>query len=104
MRRSDREIKDFDEILKVLEKCDVCRLAFNDGDYPYIVPMSFALEYDGSEASLYFHSANGQALRRIGLTDWFLTKKKASAPLNTKALQGAGELLSLQMKKKRCAL
>lgn len=66
MRRSDREIKDFDEILKVLEKCDVCRLAFNDGDYPYIVPMSFALEYDGSEASLYFHSANeGKKLELI---------------------------------------
>ena len=27
MRRSDREIKDFDEIIEVINKCDVCRLA-----------------------------------------------------------------------------
>ena len=33
MRRSDREIKDFDEIIEVINKCDVCRLAINDGDY-----------------------------------------------------------------------
>ena len=30
MRRSDREIKNIDEILEVMEKCDVCRLALND--------------------------------------------------------------------------
>lgn len=30
MRRSDREIKDFDEIIEVINKCDVCRLAIND--------------------------------------------------------------------------
>ena len=43
MRRSDREIKDFDEIVKVLERCDAVRLAFNDGDIPYIVPLSFGI-------------------------------------------------------------
>ena len=31
MRRSDREIKNFDEIVEVMEKCDVCRLALNGG-------------------------------------------------------------------------
>lgn len=57
MRRSDREIKDFDEIVKVLEKCDAVRLAFNDGDIPYIVPLSFGMERKGDELTLYFHSA-----------------------------------------------
>lgn len=57
MRRSDREIKDFDEIVKVLERCDAVRLAFNDGDIPYIVPLSFGMERKSDSLTLYFHSA-----------------------------------------------
>lgn len=30
MRRSDREIKEFDKIVEVMRKCDVCRVAIND--------------------------------------------------------------------------
>ena len=30
MRQEDREIKEFDEIIEVMKKCDVCRLALND--------------------------------------------------------------------------
>lgn len=44
MRRKDREITDFDEIVAIMRKCDVCRIAVNDGDTPYIVPMNFGLE------------------------------------------------------------
>ena len=44
MRRKDREITDFDEIVDVIRACDVCRIAMNDGDYPYIVPMNFGLD------------------------------------------------------------
>ena len=54
MRRSDREIKDFDEIIEVINKCDVCRLAINDGDYPYIVPMNFGLNIEDGKVVLYF--------------------------------------------------
>lgn len=57
MRRSDREIKDFNEIIKVLEKCDAVRLALNDGDYPYIVPLSFGMQVEDGRLKLYFHSA-----------------------------------------------
>ena len=39
MRRKDLEITDFNEIVKVMENCDVCRLALNDTDYPYIIPL-----------------------------------------------------------------
>lgn len=58
MRRSDREIKDFDEIIEVINKCDVCRLAINDGDYPYIVPMNFGLNIEDGKVVLYFHCAS----------------------------------------------
>ena len=57
MRRKDREITDFDEIVAIMRKCDVCRLALNDGDFPYIVPLNFGLEVRGDQAFLYFHAA-----------------------------------------------
>ena len=44
MRRSDREIKDFGKIVEIIKKCDVCRIAMNDGDFPYIVPLNFGTE------------------------------------------------------------
>lgn len=57
MRRSDKEIKDINEIIQVMEKCDVCRLAFNDEDYPYIVPLNFGMSAEGTQIVLYFHGA-----------------------------------------------
>lgn len=60
MRRSDREISDKNEILEVMEKCDVCRLALNDAEqgYPYILPLNFGMKTDGGQIVLYFHGAN----------------------------------------------
>ncbi len=58
MRRSDREIVDFDAILAVIEQCRVCRVAFFDTGHPYIVPLNFGYETQGNELTLYFHSAN----------------------------------------------
>ncbi len=58
MRRSDREIKDFKELVKVMEKCGVCRLAFNDEEgYPYILPLNFGMEIRDGKVTLYFHGA-----------------------------------------------
>lgn len=59
MRRKDREITDFDEILSVMQKCDVCRLALHDEPYPYILPLNFGMEVEGEQQiTLYFHGAN----------------------------------------------
>lgn len=58
MRRNDREIKERNEIIKVMEKCDVCRLALNDEGYPYIVPMNFGMNDEDGKLTLYFHCAN----------------------------------------------
>ncbi len=57
MRRSDREITDLDKIVDIIRKCDVCRLAFFDDDYPYIVPLNFGLSYQDNIITLYFHGA-----------------------------------------------
>lgn len=58
MRRKDREITDFNEILSVVRKCDVCRLALHDEPYPYILPLNFGMEVKGTQITLYFHGAN----------------------------------------------
>lgn len=57
MRRKDREITDFNEIMKIIDSCDVCRLAIFNEDYPYIVPLNFGTEIIDNQLYLYFHSA-----------------------------------------------
>ncbi len=57
MRRKDREITDFEEIIDVIRQCDVCRIAINDGEFPYIVPLNFGLDVQDKQVYLYFHGA-----------------------------------------------
>lgn len=57
MRRKDREITDFNEIIEIIKKCDVCRIALNDEDFPYIVPLNFGLDVQGEQVFFYFHAA-----------------------------------------------
>ena len=57
MRRSDREITDRNEMVEVMKRCDVCRLALNDEGYPYILPLNFGMEADEENIVLYFHGA-----------------------------------------------
>lgn len=57
MRRHDREVSGFDDIIKIIKKCDICRLAFNDGEYPYILPLNFGMQVESGKAALYFHGA-----------------------------------------------
>ena len=44
VRRIDREIKDFAEILDVFRRAEVVRLGLNGDPYPYVVPLSFGYE------------------------------------------------------------
>lgn len=57
MRRSDRQITDFTEIVEVIKRCDVCRIALNDDGYPYIIPLNFGMRTEGEQIILYFHGA-----------------------------------------------
>ena len=58
MRRADREVKDFEQILEIMRGCDICELALNDVDgYPYVLPMNFALVMRDGKPALYFHGA-----------------------------------------------
>ena len=57
MRKSEREIKDMQDIVSVMRKCDVCRLALNDDGYPYIIPLNFGMTCADGKIELIFHSA-----------------------------------------------
>lgn len=57
MRRTDREVTDFEEILKIIDGCDILRLGLADEEYPYIVPVNFAYRVVGRQIEFYIHGA-----------------------------------------------
>ena len=57
MRRTDREVTDKNEIIKIIDKCDVCRIALSKDNTPYIIPMNFGCIYENGRLILYFHCA-----------------------------------------------
>lgn len=57
MRRSDREVKELKDIISIMEKCDVCRIALNNNGYPYILPLNFGMCIKEDQIELYFHGA-----------------------------------------------
>lgn len=59
MRRSDKEIGSKDEIVALIRKCQVCRIAMSCNDKPYIVPVSFGFDGD----CIYFHTAINNGLK-----------------------------------------
>ena len=79
MRRADREITDFEEMLQVMERCDVCRLALNDEGYPYILPLNFGMSARDGKVELYFHGA------LEGRKYQLMARRKASVRWSTRA-------------------
>ena len=57
MRRKDREVTDFQTMVDIMSRCRVCRLALNDGEVPYLLPVNFGMEVQGGTVTLYFHGA-----------------------------------------------
>ncbi len=57
MRRSEREVKNKQELLDIIEGCRVMRLGFCEQDGAYIVPLNFGFRYDGEMPVFYFHGA-----------------------------------------------
>jgi len=57
VRRRDREIADFDEVIAVMKRCKVCHVAFHCDEYPYVVPMNFGMRVVGHDVTLFFHGA-----------------------------------------------
>lgn len=51
MRRSDREVTDFNEIVEIINKCDCIRLGFSSEPVPYILPLNFGIEVEFARRS-----------------------------------------------------
>lgn len=67
MRRKDREVKDFDRIIEIINACDCCRLGLVDEGEAYIVPMNFGFDTADGKLNLYFHCASeGRKLDLLG--------------------------------------
>lgn len=57
MRRSDRQVLNWDRMLSILDSCDCCRLGLLDGDEVYIVPLNFGYEAQEGCLKIFFHCA-----------------------------------------------
>ena len=58
MRRKDREITNFNDMIEIIKKCESCVIAMNDDGYPYVVPLNFGLDIEeDNQVYLYFHCA-----------------------------------------------
>lgn len=63
MRRSDRELRSWEEKMAVLARCRILRVALCDDEGLYLVPLSFGYRAEGNRLTLYLHSA--QAGRKV---------------------------------------
>jgi len=57
LRQAKKEVKDLEEIMGVIGRCDVCRVAFATGGAPYIVPLNFGCVREAGRLTFYFHGA-----------------------------------------------
>lgn len=65
MRKKEREIIDMTEIESIIRRADACRIAFADGNVPYIVTVNFGY-HRGKKMRFFFHCAReGRKLEMI---------------------------------------
>lgn len=57
MRRDDREVTGLNNILSIAKNGNSIVLAFNDNDFPYILPVNYGCELKNNKLCFYFHGA-----------------------------------------------
>lgn len=57
MRRFENQIHDRDMMKAILDNTLVVHVGLNDGDYPYVVPLSYGYEMTEEKLLIYLHSA-----------------------------------------------
>jgi len=57
MIKAEREVTDKDETLAFLQRNKILRVAFHTKSAPYIVPLCYGFNYDGTRLIFYFHGA-----------------------------------------------
>lgn len=57
MRKADREVFGVENFYNIAVQGDVLIMAFNNGEYPYILPVNYGCEIIDNELYFYFHGA-----------------------------------------------
>ena len=57
MRRSDREVTDYQQIKSIIEQAKVVHIGMIDNGRPYVVPMQYGFVFTGGKLTLYVHCA-----------------------------------------------
>lgn len=57
MRRFESQIHDRKIITAILDQIQIVTVGINDGDYPYVVPLSFGYEATEEKLLVYVHCA-----------------------------------------------
>lgn len=57
MRRKDREVTQPEEVLDIINGCQVLRIGMISENMPYIVPLNFGYQSKDGKLEFYFHSA-----------------------------------------------
>lgn len=65
MRRTDRKMTNKNDLIEILQKADVCRIAISAQPAPYIIPLNFGYNWD-ENLELFFHcAAEGRKLQLL---------------------------------------
>lgn len=66
MEKSNREVRNQEELLEIINDCKVCRLGMVDNGMPYVIPMNFGYTLVESTITIYLHCANkGQKVEAL---------------------------------------
>ena len=57
MRRSDREVTDYQQIKSIIEQAKVVHIGMIDNGRPYVVPMQYGFVFTDGKLTLYVHCA-----------------------------------------------
>lgn len=115
MRRADREVRDVQEILSIIDKCDSCNLGLSQDGMPYVVPLSFGYRYENGKPVMYFHGAkegkkydiikqNSNACFSMDCSHRLvLTENATSATMKYESVMGTGKIEFLTDKEEKRA-
>lgn len=116
MRRKDREVTDFNEILKIIDECDIMRIGLADGEFPYIVPINFAYTVEGDIIKFYIHGAMAgrkyELMRRNGKCSFEMDiplkmdclVEKKDVTMRYKSVMGTASISFLEGEEKQSAI
>ncbi|KNC91771.1 pyridoxamine 5'-phosphate oxidase family protein [Trabulsiella odontotermitis] len=66
MSHTERDVEALADILAIIQRHQVCRLAINDDVAPYIVPVNYGYECEDGRWFIYFHGARtGKKMRLL---------------------------------------